>query len=213
MTDNDLKKELVETTLEFYQAGVVTGKGGNLSVRSLEHEGAVWITPSQIHKGSLTPDQMVLIDASGKKLQGEDRPSVESAYHAGLMAARKDVNAVVHTHAPMATVWGVIDLEIPPVVPEAVFIKDYPRIPFYMGGTRDLANAVLETVGQTKVPGALLCHHGLVTVGKDLVMAAERTMMVEHTLKIIFTLLSINKEPHLLPENAIKFLSQISSAI
>jgi len=209
MTDNDLKKELVETTLELYRARVITGKGGNLSVRSLEHEGAVWITPSQIHKGSLTPDQMVLIDANGRKLQGKDRPSMESAYHAGLMAVRKDVNAVVHTHAPLATVWGLIDLEIPPITPEAVFIKDYPKIPFYMGGTRDLANAVLETLGESKAAGAFLCHHGLVTMGNDLVIAAERTMMVEHTLKIIFTLLSINREPHVLPENAIKLLLQM----
>ena len=209
MTDNDLKKELVETTLELYRARVITGKGGNLSVRSLEHEGAVWITPSQIHKGSLTPDQMVLIDANGRKLQGKDRPSMESAFHAGLTAARKDVNAVVHTHAPLATVWGLIDLEIPPITLEAVFIKDYPKIPFYMGGTRDLANAVLETLGESKAAGAFLCHHGLVTMGNDLVIAAERTMMVEHTLKIIFTLLSINREPHVLPENAIKLLLQM----
>jgi L-fuculose-phosphate aldolase len=209
MTDNDLKKELVETTLELYHAGVVTGKGGNLSVRSLEYEGAVWITPSQIHKGSLTPDQMVLIDVNGKKLQGKDRPSMESAYHAGLMAVRTDVNAMVHTHAPMATVWGVIDMDIPPITPEAVFIKDYPRVHFYMGGTKDLANAVLETLGESKAAGAFLCHHGLVTVGNDLVIAAERTMMVEHTLKIIFTLLSINREPHILPENDIKLLLQM----
>ena len=168
MTDKELKEQLVQTTLDLYRAGVVTAKGGNLSVRSVVHENAVWITPSQINKGSLKAEQMVLIGFDGKKIKGEGRPSVESSYHTGLMKKRKDINAVIHTHAPLATILGMTDMEIPSITSEAVFIMDYPRIPFFLGGSKDLANAVLEKVGESKVSGAFLCNHGLVTVGKGL---------------------------------------------
>ena len=147
MIEKDLRQELVNTTTTLYQAGIITDKGGNISVRSQEHENALWITPSQINKGSLEANQMVLIGFDGKKIEGEGKPSIESSYHGGLMAARKDVNAVVHSHAPNATIFGVTAMEIPPFIPEAVFIMDFPRIPFYLGGSKDLAKAVLKQVG------------------------------------------------------------------
>ena len=213
MNDKELKEQLVNTTKELYQAGVITAKGGNVSTRSADHENAVWITPSQIDKSSLTPELMVLIGFDGKKIMGESRPSVESSYHAGLMQKRKDINAVVHTHAPLATIFGMINMEISPITSEAVFIMDYPKIPFYLGGSKDLANAVLEKLGEGKMGGAFLCNHGLITVGKDLPIAAERTMMVEHVLHMLFTIKRLGLEPSILPENAVKLLSQFAGAV
>ena len=213
MIEKDLRQELVNTTTTLYQAGIITDKGGNISVRSLEHKDALWITPSQINKGSLEADQMVLIGFDGKKIEGEGRPSIESSYHGGLMAARNDVNAVVHSHAPNATVFGVTDMEIPPFIPEAVFIMDFPRISFFLGGSKDLAKAVLEQLGEGKAGGAFLCNHGLVTVGKSLGKAAERSLMVEQTLGMLFTLKMLGEKPNLMPENAVKLLSQFSGLI
>lgn len=213
MIEKELRQELVNTTTTLYQAGIVTDKGGNISVRSQEREDALWITPSQINKGSLEADQMVLIGFDGKKIEGEGKPSVESSYHGGLMAARKDINAVVHSHAPNATVFGVTDIEILPFVPEAVFIMDFPRIPFSLGGSKDLAKAVLEYLGESKAGGAFLCNHGLVTVGKNLEKAAERSLMVEQTLGMLFTLKLLGEVPNLMPENAVKLLSQFSGLI
>lgn len=213
MTDKELKEQLVQTTLDLYRAGVVTAKGGNLSVRSVVHENAVWITPSRINKGSLKAEQMVLIGFDGKKIEGEGRPSVESSYHAGLMEKRKDINAVIHTHAPLATILGMTDMEIPPITSEAALIMDYPRIPFFLGGSKDLANAVLEKVGESKVSGAFLCNHGLVTVGKDLQQAAERTLMVERVLQMLFIIKQLGLEPSTLPENAVKLLAQFAGVI
>jgi len=213
MIEKELREELVNITTTLYQAGIVTDKGGNISVRSQECEGALWITPSQINKGSLAADQMVLIGFDGKKIEGEGKPSIESSYHGGLMAVRKDVNAVVHSHAPKATVFGVTDMEIPPFIPEAVFIMDFPRIPFFLGGSKDLAKAVLELLGGGKAGGAFLCNHGLVTVGKSLEKAAERSLMVEQTLGMLFTLKMLGETPNLMPENAVKLLSQFSGLI
>jgi len=213
MNDQELKEQLAETTIDLYHRGCVTDKGGNLSVRSVERENAVWITPSQINKCTLTADSMVLVDFDGKKLEGNARPSVESVYHAGLMRLRKDVNAVVHTHAPLATAFGVLDFDIPAVDLDAVLVMGYPKIPFAMAGSKDLANNIFTAVGNTKVSGGFLCNHGLMTVGKDLQLAAEKTLLVEHVLKIVFAIKSTHIEPKLLPEGAVKLLRQFAEVV
>ncbi len=213
MNDSELKKQLAEITTELYHAGVVTATGGNLSVRSVEVPDALWITPSQIFKGSLHPDQMILIDYDGKKIQGDYKPSVESVYHAGVMKLRPDVNSVVHSHAPLATVFGMTEMEMTPVTTEAVFLKNFPIVPWFMGGTKELAQAVMDCVGNTKVGGAFLRNHGLMTVGKDLRQAADGTLMVEHTVKILLMCKIAGLTPTTLPEQAVKFLSQFVGAV
>ncbi|MCL4560338.1 MAG: class II aldolase/adducin family protein [Chloroflexi bacterium] len=213
VTDFELKEQLVETTTELYRAGLVTATGGNLSVRSVERENAIWITPSQIFKGALKPEQMTLIDMDGKRLEGDYKPSIESVFHAGVMKLRPEIHAVVHTHAPLATVFGMIDLQLLPVTTEAIFLMEYPHIPWYMGGSKDLAKAVMEMVGQTKAMGAFLRNHGLLTLGKSLRQAADNTLMAEHTAKILLTLKMTGMEPSLIPEKAVKFLSQFAGAL
>jgi ribulose-5-phosphate 4-epimerase/fuculose-1-phosphate aldolase len=213
MSDQELKEQLAETTIDLYHRGCVTDKGGNLSIRSVDHENALWITPSQINKCTLTADSMVLVDFDGKKIEGEGKPSVESVYHAGLMRLRKDINAVVHTHAPLSTAFGVLDFEIPPVDLDAVLVMGYPKIPFAMAGSKDLANAVFTAIGNTKVSGGFLCNHGMLTVGKNLQLAAEKTLLVEHVLKIVFAIKSTHIEPKLLPEGAVKLLRQFADVV
>ncbi len=213
MTDQELKDQLAQVTLDLYRADCVTDKGGNLSIRSVERENALWITPSQINKKTLTASSMVLVDFDGKKIEGEGKPSVESVYHAGLMRLRKDINAVVHTHAPLSTAFGCLDFEIPPIDLDAAQIMGYPKIPFFMAGSKDLANAVFNAIGNSKISGGFLCNHGMLTVGKTLQLAAEKTLLVEHVLKIIFTIKSTHMEPKLLPEGAVKLIRQFADVV
>jgi L-ribulose-5-phosphate 4-epimerase len=212
MNDEELRVELVKITTELYHAGLVTATGGNVSVRSASQPDAAWITPSQIFKGDLKPEQMILIDMEGKKLSGDDKPSVESVYHAGIMKYRPEVNAVVHTHAPLSTIFGMCDLEILPVNTEAIFCMNIPVIPFYLGGTKELAQAVIEQVGQTKATGAFLKNHGLMTIGKSLRQAADNSYMVEHVVNILLQIKTCGLEPSLVPEKTVSFLKQFAGA-
>jgi autoinducer 2 (AI-2) kinase len=212
MTDDELKVELVKITTELYHAGLITATGGNVSVRSASRPDAAWITPSAIFKGDLKPEQMILIDMEGKKLEGETKPSVESVYHAGIMKYRPEINAVVHTHAPLSTIYGMSDLKMLPVNTEACFCMNMPVIPFYMGGSKELAKAVIEGVGQTKATGAFLCNHGLMTVGKSLRQAADASYMVEHVVDILLKLKNAGITPKLVPEQTVKMLAQFAGA-
>jgi len=212
MTDDELKAELARITTELYHAGLVTATGGNVSVRSAEQPDTAWITPSQIFKRDLNPDQMIQIDMEGKKVKGEDKPSVESVYHAGIMKYRPEVNAVVHTHAPLSTIFGMCDMEVLPINTEAIFCMNMPVIPFYLGGTKELAQAVIEQVGKTKATGAFLRNHGLMTIGKSLRQAADNSYMVEHVVNILLMIKSAGLAPCLVPEKTVKFLQQFAGA-
>jgi len=212
MIDAELKQHLAEITTELYRAGVVTATGGNISVRSAENAKALWITPSAVLKGSLHSDDMILIDLDGKILGGKYKPSIEFAFHAGLMKLRADVNAVVHSHTPYATVWGLGDLDIPPITYEALLVGRLPFIPWHMVGSQELATAVMETVGKGITSGAFLRNHGLVTVGRDLRQAADATLMVEHTLKILHLVHQLDIKPNELTERAIEQLNRLADS-
>jgi ribulose-5-phosphate 4-epimerase/fuculose-1-phosphate aldolase len=195
MNDNAIKHQLAEITTELYQAGIITATGGNISIRSVEHINALWITPSAIFKGALSPDDLVLIDLDGKVLAGRYPPSIEYGFHAGVMRVRPEVNALVHSHPPYAIVWGLGDLPIPPVTYDALLVGRLPFIPWNMVGSIELARAVIDVVGLKKASGAFLRNHGLITVGKNLRHAADLSLMVEHTLKVIHLVRQIGLEP------------------
>jgi L-fuculose-phosphate aldolase len=209
MTDADLKQDLVDIATELYQVGVVTGTGGNISVRSSEHENSLWITPRALFKGGLNPIDLTLIDLEGKMLEGKYKPSIEFAFHAGLMKFRPDINAVVHSHAPYAIIWGLGDLAIPPITHDALLVACLPFIPWHMVGSKELAEAVLETVGRGMTCGAFLRNHGLVTVGGNLRQAADETLMVEHTLKILHHAHQLGFKPAELTKKAMEQLSRL----
>ncbi len=212
MNDAELKQNLVEITTELYREGVVTAAGGNISVRSVENVKALWITPTMVHKGSLHPEDMTLIDLEGIVLGGKYKPSIEFGFHAGLMKLRPDINAVVHSHAPYATVWGLGDFNIPPITYEALLVGRLPYIPWHMVGSQELAQAVMNAVGNGMIAGAFLRNHGLVTVGKDLRQATDNTLMVEHTLKILHLVRQLDFKPTELTGKAIEQLDRLTES-
>jgi ribulose-5-phosphate 4-epimerase/fuculose-1-phosphate aldolase len=213
LTDQEARQLLADMTRELYGTKLVTAKGGNLSVRCDSRDGACWITPSQNFKGGLTPEDMVLVDLAGQKLEGRFKPSVEAGYHAGIMRKRPEVNAVVHTHAPYATVFGMSDMEMLPVTTEAIMISDYPNIPFHLGGTADLHAFVLEHLGGGTAKGAFLRNHGLITTGRSLREAVDYTYMVEHTCHILIVARTAGIKPSLIPPEIVERIGQYMAMI
>jgi L-fuculose-phosphate aldolase len=212
MNDIEIKQQLADITTELYQAGVIAATGGNISVRSVDHGSALWITPSAIFKGTLTPEDMTLIDTDGNVLGGRYPPSIEYAFHAGLMRTCPELNAVVHSHPPYAIVWGLGDLPIPPVTYDSLLVSRIPFIPWHMVGSIELASAIVETVGLHNHTGAFLRNHGLVMAGMDLRHAADATLMVEHTLKVLHLALQAGLQPAELDRDSIDQLKRLATA-
>lgn len=203
MDMQESREALTEMVRELYDEGLITPTGGNLSLRLGEGEGFL-ITPSAMYKGALKPENMVHLDPSGKPTVKGVRPSIETGMHLKIYEMRPKCNAVIHTHAPTATLFGLLGLTMKPVVIDAIRFLNMPLIPFFMPGTKELVNAVAENI--TESPALLLQNHGLVTYGSSLRDAANTALALEEVLKLLLECAALGREPVLLPESAVAML-------
>jgi ribulose-5-phosphate 4-epimerase/fuculose-1-phosphate aldolase len=108
---NDVRAEMCEVIEELYRCALITATGGNVSARCVDAPNEAWITPRGMFKGALSPEIMARMDAAGERCADHrGTPSSEAKIHAAILAARPDVQAVVHCHAPYATILVNSDL-------------------------------------------------------------------------------------------------------
>lgn len=208
----DPRDEMVQAITELYRLGLITATGGNLSVR-IEGREECWITPSQVYKGSLKPEMMVRIDFKGNVLsEGDFAPSSEWPMHTAIYRARPEVRAIVHAHAPYATIMALAGLPFLPITAEAAFLGDVPLVPFFRPGTQELAEAVVKALGH-KYQACLLQNHGVVVAAASLRQACNILEIVERTAQLIWGCYAVGRKPATLPEGELKALLEIGSMI
>ena len=196
---------------ELYAQELITATGGNVSVR-IPGTDQLWITPSQLFKGDLRPEILVRIDLEGQPLEaGGYSPSSERLMHCAVYQARNDARAVVHAHAPHATILANAGLPFLPISTEAAFFGEIPRVPFIMPGTSALADAVREAV--RKSWAVLLVNHGLLVAGRSLRRAADMVEIVERSAEVILGCHALGRTPPTLPEDAVRALRQMGDLV
>jgi len=153
---------------EAYQSlardGLVRHASGNVSLRQ---KNGFLITPSGIPAHDVTPESIVAMNAKGEPVSA-GKPSSEWRFHRDIFAARKDVNAVVHTHSPAATALACQRRSLPPFhYMIALAGGDDVRCSDYaLFGTQELSDAVLVALAGRKA--CLMANHGLVACGATL---------------------------------------------
>lgn len=129
-------------------------------------------------------DWLVRLDYSVKKLSGIGTPPRESTIYTEIFKARPDVNAAVHSHAPMCVALSLADKPVScvhmqsfrfgegvPIYPKPIYILDEAE-------GADLARAL------GKAAGIMIKGHGIVTVGKTIDEACMNALYMERTAKI-----------------------------
>jgi L-ribulose-5-phosphate 4-epimerase len=204
----ELREEVLEKSLQMIQDGLAFGAGGNIS--ALDHEsGYLAITPSAIEYTKMKPEDVVVVDKDGKLVEGKWKPTSESPMHTIFYRERDDVGAVVHTHAPHASIFAIINEPIPMVVTESALCLGGPvKVdPYVRPGTDDLARSVLEAMGSDVA--VLLGQHGLITVGHNLGEAYSSTIAAEISARFTIMARSMGAEPMRLDQDEVSFLREL----
>jgi L-fuculose-phosphate aldolase len=163
------RKTIVEYGKKLIQAQLTTGTGGNLSICNRE-QGLVAIKPSGIDYFEMQPEDVVVVDLQGNKVDGKLKPSSEISFHLGLINHRVDVNAVVHTHQVYATTIACLNQELPAVhYLVGLSGNKVPVAPYATYGSKELSENIINSIGDYNA--CLMANHGLVTVGVNMAAA------------------------------------------
>jgi L-ribulose-5-phosphate 4-epimerase len=198
-----LRTQVYRLHLELPRSGLVTWTSGNISARDPETN-LVVIKPSGLLYEDLRPENMIVVDLQGQIVEGDLKPSSDTASHLYIYRHRPDVNGVVHTHSRYATAFAANNMPIP-VYLTAIADEFGGPIPcggFALIGSEAIGKAVLEAIGSS--PAVLLKNHGVFTVGPDVQAAVKAAVMVEDVAATVWLALQLGQPDEIPPEEVAK---------
>ena len=185
---------------------LVTFTWGNVS--EIDRESGIFaIKPSGVDYDKLTPEDMVLIDLNGNKVEGKYNPSSDTPTHLELYKAFADIGGVVHTHSSYATSWAQAGRSIScyGTTHADYFYGEIPCVrclneeeikEAYEKNTGLLiANEYARTGRKAmEVPAVLCKNHGPFAWGKDATEAVHNAVVLEEVAKMAYRAETINHE-------------------
>ena len=202
----ELKKEVYEANMLLPKYGLVTFTWGNVSGIDRE-KGLFVIKPSGVEYDKLKPEDMVVVDLKGNKVEGDYKPSSDTATHMVLYNHFPDIGGVVHTHSSWATSWAQAGRGIPCYgTTHADYL--YGEIPCMRNLTQEEIDQAYELntgnviVNEFKrmdldyvaMPAVLCKNHGPFTWGKDAHEAVHNAVVLEEVAKMAARTETINPD-------------------
>jgi L-fuculose-phosphate aldolase len=181
-TQQQLKQDIVCICRMLHRKNYLAATDGNVSVRLGDR---LLITPSGVNKGIMEAEQILIVDLSGRVLEGEGRPSSEIRMHLLAYELRPDIAAVVHAHLPYATGCTLAGIDLlEPILPEVVItLGGIPTAPYATPGSMEVPEAIRGFIRE--YDALLLSRHGAMTVGRDVVDAYNKMEKLEHTARVV----------------------------
>ncbi|QEG38703.1 class II aldolase/adducin family protein [Roseimaritima ulvae] len=178
-----LKQEICDIGQRIYNRQFAAANDGNITVRVSENE--FLCTPTMHCKGYLKPDDIALIDGTGKQISGRKKRSSEALLHLEIYKQREDVRSVVHCHPPHATAFAIAREPIPQcVLPEVeVFLGDVPITKYETPGGQAFADTIIPFVDKTNV--MILANHGTVSYGENVERAYWWTEILDSYCRML----------------------------
>ena len=202
----ELKKEVYEANMLLPKYGLVTFTWGNVSGIDRE-KGLFVIKPSGVEYDKLKPEDMVVVDLKGNKVEGDYKPSSDTATHMVLYNHFPNIGGVVHTHSSWATSWAQAGRGIPCYgTTHADYL--YGEIPCMRNLTQDeidqayelnTGNVIVGEFARMKLdyvamPAVLCKNHGPFTWGKDAHEAVHNAVVLEEVAKMAARTETINPD-------------------
>lgn len=204
------KKLIVDSGLTMLKSGLTVGTWGNISVRDPE-TGLIYLTPSGMAYDTITEDDVVVMNAAMEIVEGKRKPTIEFGMHIGILNARPDLNAVIHTHPIYSQVFACLNEDIPPINDEAAqaMAGTVKCAEYALPGSEELARNAAAALGDGYA--CLLANHGAVCVGSDMDKAFNVCTVLEITSQIYYMAKCIGK-PVIIPDDKVKFMFEFVSS-
>jgi ribose 5-phosphate isomerase B len=179
------RMKIADTGKLVFARHLTDAAGGNISVRVGD---SVCITPR--YSGSkrhwqLQPNQVLVSDRMGNKLDGDGDISRESKVHYRIYQEFPDAQAVLHSHARNVMVFVASGRPIEPVLEATLKFDTIPVTRFAPAHSEKLADAIVEKLrGKDEAirryaTAVIAPWHGLFVVGKDLYAAFDLTERID----------------------------------
>ena len=186
MSLSEIKKMVADLHAELPRNDLVVWTAGNVSAR-VPGEDLLVIKPSGISYDEICADNMVVTDLDGNLVEGEHKPSSDTAAHAYVYKHMPDVQGVVHTHSTYATAWAARAEAIPCVLTMIAdeFGGEIPVGPFALIGDDSIGRGIVETLHGHRSPAVLMRNHGVFTVGRSARDAVKAAVMCEDVARTV----------------------------
>jgi len=199
-----LKAEVLEANLELPKKDLVTYTWGNVSGIDRE-KGLIVIKPSGVSYDEMTVDDLVVVDLEGNVVEGDLKPSSDTATHLVLYKNFPNIGGVVHTHSPWATSWAQAGRAIPAFgTTHADYF--YGEIPCTRKMTaeeitgeyeKETGNVIVETFEGKEaldIPAVVVNNHGPFAWGTDASNAVHNAVVLEEVAKMGYRTITLNQE-------------------
>lgn len=191
--------DLVAANHILYHHGIVDGYG-HVSIRHPANPDR-FLMAAAVSPGRVKASDILELDLDGKQTDGGNRPTYSERFiHAEVYRARKDVNAVIHSHSPTVIPFSVTDVALRPICHTASFLE--PGVPVF--NTRHVPEATSPLVNNPAVGKALVAKlaeknvvlmrgHGDTVVGPDVREAVSRAIYTEVNARLLLQALSLGR--------------------
>src|SRR5512146_1469593 len=198
------REDVVRCGKWLHERGFVAATDGNLSVR-LDHE-SVLTTPTGMSKGMLAPEDLVVVDMSGRKAMGRREPSSEVQMHLLIYHLRPDAHGIVHAHPPTATGYAAAGLPLNQALISEIVLSlgCIPLARYGTPGTPELTEALSPLI--PNFDAILMANHGVVTFAEDLTRAYMKMETVEHFAQIALVTHQLGRQQLLTEEDVGKLV-------
>lgn len=203
-----LKQEVCEANLELVARGLVVLTWGNASGVD-RRRGLMVIKPSGVSYETMRPADMAVVSLeTGELVEGELKPSSDTATHLALYRAFPNLGGIVHTHSRHATAWAQARRAIPALgtthadhfhgpIPCTRLLKPAEIREAYERHTGEVIVETFRDRDPDRCPAVLVASHGPFVWGDNVTQAAENALVLEEVARL--AALSLELNPNLKP--------------